>query len=47
MLMIAHRLSTVKKADNIVMLEQGKKVGRETYEKLCQGHPKFREMALS
>ncbi len=47
MLMIAHRLSTVKRADNIVMLENGRKVGEGTYEKLKQKHSKFRAMALS
>jgi ATP-binding cassette subfamily C protein len=47
MLMIAHRLSTVKRADNIVMLERGRKVGEGTYEELQQKHSKFRSMALT
>ncbi|MCS3661172.1 ABC transporter ATP-binding protein [Salinibacter ruber] len=47
MLMIAHRLSTVKRADNVVMLEQGRKVGEGKYEKLSRQHSKFRSMALS
>ncbi|ABC44713.1 ABC transporter ATP-binding protein [Salinibacter ruber] len=47
MLIIAHRLSTVKRADNIVMLEQGRKVGEGTYDELAEGHSKFRSMALS
>jgi len=47
MLMIAHRLSTVKRADNIVMLEQGRKVGEGTYEELSREHSKFRSMAIS
>jgi ATP-binding cassette subfamily C protein len=46
-LMIAHRLSTVERADNIIMLEDGRKVGEGTYEQLKVQHPKFREMALS
>ncbi|WP_263808889.1 ABC transporter ATP-binding protein [Salinibacter sp.] len=47
MFMIAHRLSTVQRADNIVMLENGRKVGEGTYEELEQRHSKFRSMALS
>jgi len=47
MLMIAHRLSTVKRADNIVMLERGQKVGEGTYDELTRQHSKFRSMALS
>jgi ATP-binding cassette subfamily C protein len=47
MLMIAHRLSTVKQADDIVMLERGRKVGEGTYEELEQRHSKFRSMALT
>lgn len=47
MLMIAHRLSTVRRADNIVMLERGRKVGEGTYDELAQRHSKFRSMALS
>lgn len=46
-LVIAHRLSTVQRADNIFMLEQGEKVGEGTYQKLLEDHPKFRSMALS
>lgn len=46
-LMIAHRLSTVQRADNIIMLEQGRKVGEGTYDELAHEHAKFREMALS
>ena len=47
MIMIAHRLSTVKRADNIVMLEQGRKVGEGTYEELSEQHSQFRSMAFS
>jgi ATP-binding cassette subfamily C protein len=46
-LVIAHRLSTVEKADNIIMLEQGRKVGEGTYDQLAHEHAKFREMAFS
>ena len=46
-LMIAHRLSTVQRADKIVMLERGRKVGEGTYDELAQRHAKFRSMALS
>jgi len=46
-LLIAHRLSTVKRADTIFMLEQGEKVGEGAYDQLMEKHPKFRSMALS
>jgi ATP-binding cassette subfamily C protein len=46
-LVIAHRLSTVKRADNIFMLESGEKVGEGSYDELLEGHSKFRSMALS
>jgi ATP-binding cassette subfamily C protein len=46
-LMIAHRLSTVRRADNIIMLENGEKVGEGAYSDLESHHSKFRSMALS
>lgn len=46
-ILISHRLSTVRRADNIIMLEEGKKVGEGTYQELKQRHSKFRSMALS
>lgn len=46
-LMIAHRLSTVRRADNIVMLEGGEKVGEGTYDNLAHQHKEFQSMALS
>ncbi len=46
-LMVAHRLSTVQGADNIFMLEDGRKIGEGTYEELKKGNSKFRSMALS
>jgi ATP-binding cassette subfamily C protein len=47
MLMIAHRLSTVQRADNIVMLEQGRKVGEGSYEELSDTNDKFQQMVFS
>jgi ATP-binding cassette subfamily C protein len=46
MLIIAHRLSTVKRADNIVMLANGKKVGEGEYDNLAHENEEFRSMAL-
>lgn len=46
-LLIAHRLSTVQRADTIFMLEDGQKVGEGTYENLMNDHARFRSMALS
>ena len=47
MIIIAHRLSTVRRADNIVMLEHGRKVGEGSYQELSNRHEKFQEMAFS
>ena len=44
-LMIAHRLSTVKKCDRIVMLNKGVIEGVGTYEQLIEGSEGFRRMA--
>ncbi|WP_263819100.1 ABC transporter ATP-binding protein [Salinibacter sp.] len=46
-LIISHRLSTVQRADNIFMLEDGRKVGEGSYDDLLEEHSKFRSMALS
>ncbi|WP_240316007.1 ABC transporter ATP-binding protein [Salinibacter ruber] len=46
-LIISHRLSTVQRADNIFMLEEGRKVGEGRYDELLDQHAKFRSMALS
>jgi len=47
LLLIAHRLSTVRRADKIIMLEGGRKVGEGEYDELVQRHSKFRSMAFS
>ncbi len=47
MLIIAHRLSTVRRVDKIVMLEKGQKVGEGTFEELEQKHSGFRSMVLT
>ncbi|MCS3627984.1 ABC transporter ATP-binding protein [Salinibacter ruber] len=46
-LIISHRLSTVQRADNIFMLEEGRKVGEGSYDALLEEHSKFRSIALS
>jgi ABC-type multidrug transport system fused ATPase/permease subunit len=45
MLVIAHWLSTVERAGNIVMLKQERKIGEGAYQELREGHSKFRLMA--
>ncbi len=44
-LMIAHRLTTVKECDVIYMLEKGKVIAHGTYSELMKSNPKFRQMA--
>jgi ATP-binding cassette subfamily B protein len=44
-LLIAHRLTTVRRCDIIVELEQGRVVAQGTYEQLLECSPSFRSMA--
>ena len=44
-LLIAHRLSTVRRCDIIVELEQGRVSAQGTYEQLLERSPNFRKMA--
>lgn len=44
-IVIAHRLSTVKNSDEILVLDQGKLVERGTYEELINARGKFEALA--
>ncbi len=44
-IMIAHRLSTLKDCDRIYILEKGKITGQGTYEELLKKNERFRDMA--
>jgi ABC-type multidrug transport system fused ATPase/permease subunit len=44
-LMIAHRLSTVRRCDTILELDHGRLVAQATYEQLLQSSPSFQRMA--
>lgn len=44
-IMIAHRLNTLKDCDQIYILEKGKIIGKGKYEELINKNKKFREMA--
>jgi len=44
-LMIAHRLSTVRRCDTILELERGRLVAQASYEQLLQSSPSFQRMA--
>jgi ATP-binding cassette subfamily B protein len=43
--LIAHRLTTVRRCDTILELEEGRVVAQGTYEELLQSSPSFRRMA--
>jgi ATP-binding cassette, subfamily B, bacterial PglK len=43
--LIAHRLTTVRRCDTIMELEHGRVVAQGTYEELLQSSPSFRRMA--
>jgi HlyD family secretion protein len=44
-IMIAHRLATVKQCDQIYMLEKGKVVDKGTFDQLMSLNPTFQRMA--
>jgi len=44
-IIIAHRLSTVKECDMVYMMEQGKIVAQGTYQELIRANQQFRDMA--
>ena len=44
-LMIAHRLSTVKSCDSIVQLENGRIVAQGTYKELSKDSRSFQDLA--
>jgi ATP-binding cassette subfamily B protein len=46
-IVIAHRLSTVVDADQIVVLEQGRVVGTGRHDQLVESSPLYRELAAS
>jgi len=45
-IMIAHRLSTVKECDTIYLLEAGNLVAQGSYDELISGNEKFKKMAM-
>ena len=45
-LMVAHRLTTVRRCDKIIQLERGRVVAQGTYEELVAGDVNFPAMAL-
>lgn len=45
-ILIAHRLSTVRDCDAIFLMEQGRVVAQGTYDELVNGNETFRQMAI-
>lgn len=43
-ILIAHRLSTVRECDRIYLLEKGKVAGQGTYDELASGNPRFQDL---
>ncbi len=46
-LLVAHRLSTVRGCDRVIFLEDGRIAGIDTFEGLLAGNPSFRKMAAT
>jgi ATP-binding cassette, subfamily B, bacterial PglK len=46
-ILIAHRLSTVRQCDQIYLLERGEVKAQGTFEELTQANERFRAMATS
>lgn len=46
-ILIAHRLSTVKECDTIFLLEKGELIGQGTFDQLVQTNERFRAMAAT
>ena len=44
-LLIAHRLTTVRDCDYIYLLDEGQVIGEGSYEELSATHSRFRELA--
>ncbi|MEZ3180943.1 ABC transporter ATP-binding protein/permease [Streptomyces pimonensis] len=47
LLVVAHRLSTVRHADHIVVLDRGRTVGQGRHEELLAANPLYRKLAAS
>ena len=44
-LVIAHRLATIRKADQIIVMDQGRVVARGKHEQLIRDNPLYAELA--
>ena len=46
-IIVAQRISTILNADKIIVLEEGKMVGKGTHEELMKNNETYRQIALS
>ncbi|OJT76803.1 hypothetical protein BM530_08340, partial [Clostridioides difficile] len=46
LIVVAHRLNTIRNADQILVVNDGKIIGRGTHQELLQDCPLYREMWL-
>ncbi len=47
MIIVAQRISTIKNADQIIVLDKGELVGKGTHKELMKSCETYREIALS
>ena len=44
LLIVAHRLSTIRNVDQVVFMDKGKIIAKDSFEKLANSIPRFKSM---